>query len=159
MQFKHLLIVATIFVLFGFSNRKPKDELPAFLNSEMRWVDSVFNKLSPDERIAQLFMVAAYSNKDMKHVRETRELIQKYNIGGLIMMQGSPIKHAKLINYYQNLAKTPLLMSIDGEWGLAMRIDSTPRYPKQMALGAIQNDSLIYWENKLRASVSAWEFR
>jgi len=83
-------------------------------------------------------MVAAYSNKDMKHVAEIRELVEKYNIGGLIFMQGGPYREAKLNNYYQNKAKTPLLISIDGEWGLAMRLDSTPKYPRQMTLGAIQ---------------------
>lgn len=135
----------SLLLFLGASFKPPKDNRPDFLQSELRWVDSVFDALSPDERIAQLFMVAAYSNKDMKHVREVRELIQKYNIGGLIMMQGGPLRHAKLVNYYQNMAKTPLLLSIDGEWGLAMRLDSTPRYPRQMALGAIQNDSLIYF--------------
>ena len=62
-------------------------------------------------------MVAAYSNKDMKHVAEIRELVQNYNIGGLIFMQGGPMREAKLNNYYQSMAKTPLLISIDGEWG------------------------------------------
>ena len=65
-------------------------------------------------------MVAAYSNKDMKHVREIRELIENYHIGGLIFMQGGPLREAKLNNYYQHLSKTPLLISIDGEWGLAI---------------------------------------
>lgn len=148
MRLKTPLITISVALCLSFSFYKPKNEVPAFLQSESKWVDSVFNVLSNEERIAQLFMIAAYSNKDMKHVAETREVIQKYNIGGLIMMQGSPMKHAKLINYYQGLAKTPLLMSIDGEWGLSMRIDSTPRYPKQMALGAIQNDSLIYLMGK-----------
>ncbi|MGZ3930613.1 MAG: glycoside hydrolase family 3 N-terminal domain-containing protein [Bacteroidia bacterium] len=144
MRFRVSFISIFAAVLFGFSFRSPKDEKPDFLNQQSRWADSVFKALSPDERLAQLFMVASYSNKDMKHVRETRELIQKYNIGGLIMMQGGPLRQAKILNYYQDMAKTPLLISIDGEWGLAMRLDSTPRYPKQMALGAIQNDSLIY---------------
>lgn len=121
---------------------------PPFLNAQSRWVDSVFNSLSPDQRLAQLFMVAAYSNKDMKHVAEIRELVEKYNIGGLIFMQGGPYREAKLNNYYQNKAKTPLLISIDGEWGLAMRLDSTPKYPRQMTLGAIKNDSLIYYMGK-----------
>lgn len=116
--------------------------------SQERWVDSVFNSLTPNQRLGQLFMVAAYSNRDMKHVKEIRELITNYNIGGLIWMQGGPIKQGKLANYYQHIAKTPLLYSIDGEWGLAMRLDSTPRYPKQMTLGAIQNDSLIYTMGK-----------
>ncbi|MBK7667948.1 MAG: hypothetical protein IPJ32_11785 [Sphingobacteriaceae bacterium] len=146
---KRIVLIVASFVLFlNFSYEKPKDKTPDFLRLESRWVDSVFNALTPDERITQLFMIAAYSNKDMKHVRETREIIQKYNVGGLIMMQGGPVRHAKLVNYYQDKAKTPLLLSIDGEWGLAMRLDSTPRYPKQMALGAIQNDSLIYFMGK-----------
>ncbi len=117
---------------------------PEFTQLESPWVDSVFNSLSPDERIAQLFMVAAYSNRDLKHVKEISDLIRSYNIGGLIWMQGGPLRQGKLANYYQSFAKTPLLYSTDGEWGLAMRLDSTMRYPKQMTLGAIQNDSLIY---------------
>ncbi|HRG00401.1 MAG TPA: glycoside hydrolase family 3 N-terminal domain-containing protein [Bacteroidia bacterium] len=121
---------------------------PPFLNAQSHWVDSVFNSLNPDQRLAQLFMVAAYSNKDMKHVAEIRELVEKYNIGGLIFMQGGPLREAKLNNYYQSKAKTPLLISIDGEWGLAMRLDSTPKYPRQMTLGAIKNDSLIYYMGK-----------
>ncbi len=146
---KRLVLIVSCFVLFlNFSYEKPKDKTPDFLALETKWVDSVFNALTPDERITQLFMIAAYSNKDIKHVRETREIIQKYNVGGLIMMQGGPLRHAKLVNYYQDKTKTPLLLSIDGEWGLAMRLDSTPRYPKQMALGAIQNDSLIYYMGK-----------
>ena len=121
---------------------------PAFLNTESRWVDSVFASLNSDQRLAQLFMVAAYSNKDMKHVAEIRELVEKYNIGGLIFMQGGPKREAKLNNYYQSKAKTPLLISIDGEWGLAMRLDSTPKYPRQMTLGAIKNDSLLFYMGK-----------
>jgi beta-glucosidase-like glycosyl hydrolase/CubicO group peptidase (beta-lactamase class C family) len=117
---------------------------PEFTQLESPWVDSVFNSLSPDERIAQLFMVAAYSNRDLKHVKEISDFIRNYNIGGLIWMQGGPLRQGKLANYYQSFAKTPLLYSTDGEWGLAMRLDSTMRYPKQMTLGAIQNDSLIY---------------
>ena len=121
---------------------------PDFLSVESHWVDSVFASLNNDQRLAQLFMVAAYSNKDMKHVADIRELVEKYNIGGLIFMQGGPLREAKLNNYYQSKAKTPLLISIDGEWGLAMRLDSTPKYPRQMTLGAIKNDSLIFYMGK-----------
>lgn len=121
---------------------------PDFLKLESRWVDSVFASLNPDQRLAQLFMVAAYSNKDMKHVAEIRQLVETYHIGGLIFMQGGPLREAKLNNYYQSKAKTPLLISIDGEWGLAMRLDSTPKYPRQMTLGAIKNDSLIFYMGK-----------
>jgi len=144
------LFAFSILLIMAFVGKKksPSDGpklSPAFLNSESRWVDSVFASLNNNQRLAQLFMVAAYSNKDMKHVAEIRELVEKYNIGGLIFMQGGPGRQAKLNNYYQNKAKTPLLISIDGEWGLAMRLDSTPKYPRQMTLGAIKNDSLIFY--------------
>lgn len=145
----HLRKVFIFFVLLivVFSSFQIKNE-PDFIKIQNKWIDSVFNSLSPRQRIAQLFMVAAYSNKDMKHVREISELVDKYNIGGLIWMQGGPVRQAKLANYYQSKAKTPLLYSIDGEWGLSMRLDSTPQYPKQMTLGAIKNDSLIFYMGK-----------
>lgn len=143
------LALASLPVIMAFVvKREPAKSGPDFLSSETRWVDSVFNSLNPDQRLAQLFMVAAYSNKDMKHVREIRELIQNYQIGGLIFMQGGPQREARLNNYYQDISKTPLLIAIDGEWGLAMRLDSTPKYPRQMTLGAIKNDSLIFYMGK-----------
>ncbi|MBK9283654.1 MAG: serine hydrolase [Sphingobacteriaceae bacterium] len=142
-----LFTVLSLYLFTGFYNPDGKKILNFKDEKEKgmhQWVDSVFNSLSPNQRLAQLFMVAAYSNKDAKHIKSISDLITKQNIGGLIWMQGGPVKQGKLANYYQSLAKTPLLYSIDGEWGLAMRLDSTPRYPKQMTLGAIQNDSLIY---------------
>ncbi len=143
--FKKALYILPILIVSAFVIHKPQPKTePDFLKLESRWVDSVFSSLNNDQRLAQLFMVAAYSNKDMKHVREIRELIENYHIGGLIFMQGGPLREAKLNNYYQRLSKTPLLISIDGEWGLAMRLDSTPKYPRQMTLGAIKNDSLIF---------------
>ena len=147
---KFFISVTTIviFSVFAFQNYPDNKGEPDFLRSETSWVDSVFNSLTPNQRIAQLFMVAAYSNKDLKHAKEIKELIVNYNIGGLIWMQGGPVRQGKLANYYQSVSKTPLLYSIDGEWGLAMRLDSTMRYPKQMTLGAIQNDSLIYLMGK-----------
>ncbi|MBI5217937.1 MAG: serine hydrolase [Bacteroidia bacterium] len=113
-------------------------------SNSSKWVDSVFNSLSDDERIAQMFMAAAYSNKDKTHEEQVAALIRDYKIGGMIMMQGGIIKHAKLVNYYQAISKVPLLISMDAEWGVSMRLDSAPGFPKQMALGAIQDDHLIY---------------
>jgi beta-glucosidase-like glycosyl hydrolase/CubicO group peptidase (beta-lactamase class C family) len=111
---------------------------------KMSWADSVFKSLNDDEKIGQLFMVAAYSNRDKKHIAEIDSLIIKHKIGGLIFFQGGPVREAQQTNHYQLLAKTPLFMAIDGEWGLNMRLDSTIAYPKQMTLGAIQNNQLIY---------------
>ena len=117
--------------------------MPLFLANETPWADSVFSTLSLDERIAQLMMVAAYSNKDGKHEQEVGKLIRDHNIGGLIFFQGGPVRQAKLTNTYQSLAKTPLLLGMDLEWGLAMRLDSTIRFPRQMTLGALQDETLI----------------
>ena len=102
------------------------------------------SSLTLEQRIAQLFMVAAYSNKSISHQQEIESLISKYHIGGLMFMQGGPIRQLHLTNTYQSLSKVPLMIAQDAEWGLSMRIDSTIRYPWQMTLGAIQNDSLIY---------------
>jgi beta-N-acetylhexosaminidase len=128
---------------------KSHDAGPPFLGSAgKRWVDSVFSTLSADRRIGQLFMVAAYSNRDKAHVHEIRKLIQENGIGGLIFFQGGPQREARMTNQFQDLSDVPLLISIDGEWGLAMRLDSTVQYPRQMTLGAIQDDSLIYYMGK-----------
>jgi beta-glucosidase-like glycosyl hydrolase/CubicO group peptidase (beta-lactamase class C family) len=117
---------------------------PLFMMVETPWADSVFTTLTDEEKIAQLFMVAAYSNKGEKHKEELLELIEKYHIGGLIFFQGGPARQAALTNEFQAASKTPLFIAIDGEWGLAMRLDSTVKYPWQMTLGAIQNNELIY---------------
>ena len=141
------IIFSILFILsivsFSFIPKFQKQD-PPFLGNDNRWADSVFKTLSPDERIAQLFMVAAYSNKDKAHVKEIKKLVDEYKIGGLIFFQGGPVRQAMLSNCYQSCSKVPLLISMDAEWGLAMRLDSTTKFPRQMTLGAIQNDSLIY---------------
>ncbi len=121
------------------------DTLPPFCNNSKadQWVDSVFKTLSPDERTGQLFMVAAYSKTTAPN-SEIVSLINNQKIGGLIFMQGGPGRQAILNNHYQSLSKVPLMIGIDGEWGLAMRLDSTMKYPWQMTLGAIRDNKLIY---------------
>ena len=107
------------------------------------WVDSVYNQLSFDEKVGQLFMVAAYSNKDEAHNKSIDKLIEENKIGGLIFFQGGPMRQAKLTNRYQAKSKVPLFIGIDAEWGLSMRLDSTYRYPWNMTLGAVQDMNLI----------------
>jgi beta-glucosidase-like glycosyl hydrolase/CubicO group peptidase (beta-lactamase class C family) len=119
-------------------------EDPPFYNADSAWVDSVMKTMSPDERIAQLFMVQAYSNKDLAHENYISNLISEYHIGGLIFMQGGPGRQVRLVNKYQSLSKVPLLIAMDAEWSLSMRLDSTVLYPRQMMLGAIQDNQIIY---------------
>lgn len=122
-----------------------------------KWVDSVFKTLSPDEQIAQLMVVRLSTiNSQTKEVTffdsAVAELIKKYNIGSICLFQGSPVKQATIINALQATAKTPLLVTIDAEWGVGMRmIDSVLPLPRQMMLGAVQDSSIAYDYGKLVA--------
>lgn len=116
-----------------------------------KWVDSVFNTLSKKERVAQLMIIRAHSNLGEKHVAEVSRLIAQYNIGGLCFFQGGPVRQANLTNYYQSIAKTPLLITIDAEWGLGMRLDSVLSLPRQMQMGAMPNNRLVYAAAKVIA--------
>ncbi|RXR19229.1 beta-N-acetylglucosaminidase [Flavobacterium amnicola] len=110
---------------------------------EKKWVDSVYATLSFEEKLGQLFMVAAYSNKDTIHFNAIEKLVKNYKIGGLIFFQGGPVRQAKLTNRFQAQSKVPLFIGNDAEWGLSMRLDSTYKYPWNMTLGAIKDLKLI----------------
>lgn len=111
---------------------------------EKQWIDSVFATMNLDQKIGQFFMVAAYSNRGEDHFRKIESLIQNNNIGGIIFFKGEPATQVNLTNNFQAMAKIPLLIGIDGEWGLGMRLDAAMSFPKQMTLGAVQNNQLIY---------------
>lgn len=108
-----------------------------------QWTDSVFKSLSDDEKIAQLMVIRAFSTKP-DDIAKIADLIKTYNVGALCFFQGGPIRQATATNYYQSIAKTPLLVTIDGEWGLGMRLDSVTKYPYQLTLGALPDPNLIY---------------
>jgi len=141
---KYKLLLLFVFFSLVFTSGLSSQDSVLVNTKKQLWVDSVMNDLSLEEKIGQLFMVAAYSNKGQQHIEEISYIIKKYKIGGLIFFQGGPGRQAKLTNKYQAISKIPLLIAIDGEWGLGMRLDSTISYPRQMMLGAIQDDSLIY---------------
>ncbi|WP_448518397.1 glycoside hydrolase family 3 N-terminal domain-containing protein [Rhodoflexus sp.] len=125
----------------------PPEPDPAYLEKlrkQHEWADSVLRTMNDDQKIGQLFMVAAYSNRDEAHYKEIDRLVSQYHVGGLIFFQGGPGRQAVLTNRYQKQAKVPLLISLDGEWGLGMRLDSTINFPKAMTLGAIGENKLIY---------------
>lgn len=108
------------------------------------WTDSVYKSLSDDEKIAQLMVIRAHSNLGPDHIASVVNDIKKYNVGALCFFQGGPVRQANLTNYYQGMAKTPLMVTIDGEWGLGMRLDSVIKYPYQLTLGALTSEELIY---------------
>lgn len=114
------------------------------LNQQNHWVDSVFNRLSKKQKIAQLFMVRAHTNLGQAYEDSVGRVIKRQKLGGVVFFQGGPVRQAELINKYQHKAKVPLLIAMDGEWGLGMRLDSTISYPYQMTLGAIRDNTLLY---------------
>ncbi len=111
--------------------------------SQKKWVDSKYESMSIDERIGQLFMVMVASDGDDASKNRLERLIKEQHIGGVIFSTGGPVRQAKLTNTYQKLAKTPLLIGMDAEWGLAMRLDSTYAFPWNMTLGAIQDSTIV----------------
>lgn len=140
-------IFAMAAVLFTFQqvSAQGNTNFVDFINQRHQWVDSVFNSLSPQERVGQLFMVRAHSNLGQNYTDSVARVIEQEQLGGIVLFQGGPVRHAHVINQYQRLSKVPLLVALDGEWGLGMRLpDSTISYPYQMTLGAIQNEDLIY---------------
>ena len=137
-----LLLIIPLFQFFPSSAQRFFSKTP---NAE-EWVDSVYNSLSEDQRIGQLFMIRAHSDLGADHIQSVKDQIKNYEVGGLCFFQGTAVKHAKLINEYQALSpNVPLMVAIDAEWGLAHRLKRDAiSFPYQLTLGAIQDNYLIY---------------
>jgi beta-glucosidase-like glycosyl hydrolase len=140
LKFAFLLILNLIVL----SASAQKESYIQLLSKQNQWVDSVFAKLSKKEKVAQLFFIRAHTNKGKRYEDSVARLIKEQHVGGLVFFQGGPGRQAILTNQYQKASKVPLLIAMDGEWGLGMRLDSTISYPYQMTLGAIQDNNLIY---------------
>lgn len=109
-----------------------------------KWVRAAFKAMSNEDKIAQLMVVRAHSNLGPDHVAAVTTLIQQYHVGGLCFFQGGPVRQAQLTNYYQSLSSTPLMICMDAEWGLGMRLDSVINYPHQIMMGATQDPHLSF---------------
>lgn len=116
-----------------------------FWYEDQRWADSVLKSMTLEQKIGQLYMVAAYSNRDEKHLRELKNLVEKYHIGGLIFFQGSPVKQAEMTNALQAAARIPLMIAMDAEWGPAMRLKTLENLPWAMTIGAT-GDTMMAFE-------------
>lgn len=108
------------------------------------WVDSTLNRMSLDQKIGQLLIIAAYSNQNDNYENELEKQIRKYHIGGLIFFQGDPVKQVQLTNRYQQAAECPLFIGMDAEHGIGWRLKTAMEFPKMLIEGALRNDSLIY---------------
>jgi beta-N-acetylhexosaminidase len=143
MNVRHLISTIFLFIVVSSASAQKISYLQS-LTTPNQWVDSVFNKLSKKQKIAQMFFVRAHTNLGKAYEDSVGLVIKKEKLGGVVFFQGGPGRQAILTNKYQSYSKVPLLITSDGEWGLGMRLDSTISYPYQMALGAVQNTDLIY---------------
>jgi beta-glucosidase-like glycosyl hydrolase/CubicO group peptidase (beta-lactamase class C family) len=138
----YLFVILFIFISFGYSQvSNPLEKQDSV--AQTRWVDSVYQSMSLPEKIGQLFMIDVFSSDPPEKINKVKKLVEDYKIGGLIFSKGGPVRQAKLNNEFQAMSKVPLLIGMDAEWGLGMRLDSTYSFPWNMTLGAITDLSLV----------------
>lgn len=141
--------VACMFLSVFSSFSKERIEPSMMKNTDKlkmrQWVDSVYNQMSLDERIGQLIIIHVNGDNGAANRQKLVSLIRDQYVGGVLFSKGTPENQARLTNLAQENARVPLMMTFDGEWGLSMRLANTTRFPKNMMLGAVKNDSLIYY--------------
>lgn len=133
-----LLLTIGCFGLYGQHPLVTSDSL-----SQAEWVSLQYNQMTLEQKIGQLFMVSVASNQSSKATDGIKKLIKEQSIGGVIFSNGGPLRQAEISNEFQSVSKIPLLVGMDAEWGLAMRLDSTYAFPWNMTLGAIQDNSIV----------------
>lgn len=115
-----------------------------FAQSQRQWVDSVYNAMSLDQKIGQLFMVMAFPDGNLAKQQNVTYQIERFHIGGVLFSKGTSKQQLQDTKRYQYLSEIPLLIGADAEWGMAMRLQDVKPYPYGMTLGALPNDELVY---------------
>lgn len=143
---KKRVLVASLFCLFAAQAVIAQRSVSAGYSdpAASHWVDSVFNSMNAERRVGQVIAQVVNPRNLSAAKSEVKLLVEKYNIGFIYFSEGTTENHAELANYVNSLSKTPVIVGLDGEWGLSMRMDGTPRFPKNMTLGAVQDDRLLY---------------
>lgn len=137
-----LSFFSVLVTFIGFSQQQHPLIVADDSENQKKWVDSIYSQLSVEEKFGQLFMVDLFSSDPQAKIDKIKTLITDYHLGGIIFSKGGPVRQAKLTNEFQELAKIPILIGMDAEWGLAMRLDSTYAYPWNMTLGAITDNKI-----------------
>jgi len=141
---KHLIIAASAVLAMLPAGARPTNMMQRTDSRACeRWVDSVYNSMTERERVAQLIFPKVVPAKGESSKATIKRLVGDNSVGGLLYTSGSLEQYIEITNYVQSLAKVPVLMTFDGEWGLSMRIGDTPKFPCNMALGAISDTSLL----------------
>ena len=139
-------ILVFIFGCVGYLQAQfsPKNFTKDLDKKAVKYADSLYARLSMDERIGQLYIVALYTNKDQNHISGVRKLVEQERIGGIILMQDDAEQEIALVNEFQKKSRVPMLFGMDAEWGLYQRIKTAHKFPWAMTLGAIQDNNLVY---------------
>ena len=139
-------ILVFIFGCVGYLQAQfsPKNITKDLDKKAVKYADSLYAKLSMDERIGQLYIVALYTNKDQNHISGVRKLVEQEKIGGIILMQDDAEQEIALVNEFQKKSRVPMLFGMDAEWGLYQRIKTAHKFPWAMTLGSIQDNNLVY---------------
>jgi len=125
---------------------------PLYVNSQQTiWVDSIMKEMNIDEKIGQLFAIDAFSNNNSDNQKQVEQLIKKYYVGSVIFFKGNPVSQVKLTNRYQSLSKIPLLIAMDAEWGVSMRLSNTQKLPMQMVIAATKKVENSYYVSEIIA--------
>lgn len=135
------LLLALLLPLQSSAQKEP----PYLKYTNHPWVDSVFQQLTPEERITQLIFIPSYKLQSMG---EVEKLINKHKIGGVVFFKSPAKDIVKMVNRYNKVSKTPLTFALDAEWGVGMRVTDGIKFPYAMSLGAIQDNKLIYQMGK-----------
>jgi beta-glucosidase-like glycosyl hydrolase/CubicO group peptidase (beta-lactamase class C family) len=141
-----IFLILTLLIFSNLINSaKAQQKDPPFLKFiNHPWVDSVMKNLSPEERIAQLVWVAGFASRDISYDVELSNMIRDNKLGGIIFFKGYAPEQSEMINYFRTISRVPPIIALDGEWGIGMRLEDVIKFPYQLTLGAIKNDSLIY---------------
>ncbi len=136
-------IFPLLFLAFSSVNAQTNPLVTRDSLDQQQWVDAQYNGMSLDEKLGQLFMVMVASDQDPAAIDKVESLITEQHIGGVIFSTGGPVRQAKLTNRFQSASKMPLMIGMDAEWGLSMRLDSTYAFPWNMTLGAITDNTIV----------------
>jgi len=139
----YISLLTCLFTLPILSQTTENPLLAADKIGQQKWVDSLYNTMTLKEKVGQLYMMQVMSNQDEATKNSVVKTIKEHHIGGIIYSNGGPNRQARLNNELQAISKTPMLIGMDAEWGLSMRLDSTYAFPWNMTLGAIKDNKLV----------------
>ena len=136
--------------LFLWTNLQAQVRYPKVLFKDVNqkamthWVDSVFKTLNTEEQLAQLIMPIIYPSQDTQAIKREEQRFSKFKWGGILYQKGLMAHQLIMNKRLQQTNSIPLLIALDGEWGLYMRLKDAPRFPRNLGLGLAGDAQMLY---------------